>query len=198
MAVERRHQFAMAAGSAPLPALPQVYLDLAADSTPLGRVVIELRPDVAPMAAENFRALCTGEKGYGYKGSLFHRVVKKFVIHGGDFTHHDGTGSKSIYGPQFNDENFELKHTGAGVVSMANCGPHTNGSQFFITLRKTEWLDGKHVAFGQVVEGLDVVKKVEALAGSEGGAAGRRLRIELSGQVGVKHFWGGVGAFKKV
>ena len=91
----------MAAGSAPLPALPRVYLDLTADSTPLGRVVIELRSDVAPMAAENFRALCTGEKGYGYKGSLFHRVVKKFVIHGGDFTHHDGTGSKSIYGPQF-------------------------------------------------------------------------------------------------
>ena len=182
----------MTAGSnAPPPALPQVYLDLAADSAPLGRVVIELRPDVAPMAAENFRALCTGEKGYGYKGSLFHRVVKKFVIHGGDFTHHDGTGTKSIYGSPFNDENFDLKHTGVGVVSMANCGPHTNGSQFFITLRKTEWLDGKHVAFGQVVDGLDVVKKVEALAGSLNGEPAKRLSIQLSGQVGVKHFWGG-------
>ena len=182
-----------------------VYFDLEIGGKPAGRVTFALYSDTVPKTAENFRALCTGEKGMGKsgkplhsKGSKFHRVIPQFMLQGGDFTRGDGTGGESIYGEKFADENFELKHTGAGVVSMANCGPHTNGSQFFITLRKTEWLDGKHVAFGQVVDGLDVVKKVEALAGSEGGAAGKRLRIELCGQVGVKHFWGGVGAFKRV
>ena len=147
--------------------------------------------------------MCTGEfrkagKPIGYKGCAFHRIIKGFMCQGGDFVKGDGTGCISVYGDKFDDENFDLKHTGGGVVSMANCGPHTNGSQFFITLRKTEWLDGKHVAFGQVVDGMDVVEKVEALAGSEGGAPGVRLRIELCGQVGVKHFWGGVGAFKRL
>jgi peptidyl-prolyl isomerase F (cyclophilin D) len=184
-----------ALSGAPSGSMPRVYLDLAADGAPLGQIVIELRPDVAPMTSENFRALCTGEKGYGYKSCLIHRVVKNFVLHGGDFTNHDGTGSRSIYGARFNDESFKLKHDSPGVVSMANAGPHTNGSQFFITLSKTEWLDGKHVAFGRVVQGMEVVKRVEA-AGTLNGATHKRISIDDCGQVGVKSFWGGVGAYK--
>ena len=172
----------MTAGVTTAGSLPRVFLDVKADNTPLGKIVIELRTDVAPLTAENFRALCTGEKGYGYKGCLIHRVIPNFVLHGGDFTCHDGTGSKSIYGPRFNDENFELKHTSAGVVSMANSGPHTNGSQFFITASRTEWLDGKHVVFGQVVRGMDVVKKIDTL-GTQSGRPRKRLAIFDCGQV---------------
>mmetsp|Transcript_4894 Transcript_4894/g.10985 ORF Transcript_4894/g.10985 Transcript_4894/m.10985 type:complete len:181 (+) Transcript_4894:92-634(+) len=162
--------------------LPRCYFDIEIGDEPTGRIVMELRSDVVPRTADNFVQLCTGQNGFGYKDSTFHRVIPGFMCQGGDFTNHDGTGGKSIYGKKFEDENFILKHTGPGILSMANAGPHTNGSQFFLCTKTTSWLDGKHVVFGKVVEGMDVVKKIEAV-GSSSGETSETVVISDSGQL---------------
>ena len=156
------------------------FFDLEVDGKELGRVTFTLFDDVVPKTAENFRQLCTGQNGYGYKGSFFHRIIPEFMIQGGDFTNFNGTGGKSIYGNKFNDENFKIKHTKPGQLSMANAGPNTNGSQFFITTVPCSWLDGKHTVFGEVDTGYDFIKTVESY-GSGSGKPSKKVTISNSG-----------------
>lgn len=161
---------------------PVVFFDMEVAGRPAGRITMELRADVVPRTAENFRQLCTMEKGFGYRGSVFHRIIPDFMCQGGDFTNHNGTGGKSIYGRMFEDENFTLRHTGPGTLSMANSGKNTNGSQFFLCTSKTDWLDGKHVVFGHVVEGMNVVRTIEAL-GSASGKTSKKVIVADCGQL---------------
>ncbi|GAA5828438.1 hypothetical protein JCM11251_006251 [Rhodosporidiobolus azoricus] len=162
--------------------MANVFFDITKNGAPLGRIVFKLFDDVVPKTTRNFRELCTGQNGFGYQGSSFHRVIPDFMLQGGDFTAGNGTGGKSIYGEKFADENFKLRHTKPGLLSMANAGPNTNGSQFFITTVVTSWLDGKHVVFGEVVEGLDIVKAIEK-EGSGSGKPRSTITIAKSGVV---------------
>ncbi|MYS23072.1 Peptidyl-prolyl cis-trans isomerase (rotamase)-cyclophilin family [Streptomyces sp. DvalAA-14] len=162
--------------------MDNVYFDISIDGAPAGRIVFRLYDDVVPKTAQNFRELATGQHGFGYAGSAFHRVIPDFMLQGGDFTSGDGRGGKSIYGPKFADENFKLKHDRPFLLSMANSGPNSNGSQFFVTTVVTNWLDGKHVVFGEVVEGSELVKQIEG-KGTRSGNPTAKVVITESGTV---------------
>ncbi|TDL27754.1 peptidyl-prolyl cis-trans isomerase [Rickenella mellea] len=169
---------------------PITYFDISLGGRPLGRVIFSLYSDLVPKTAENFRCLCTGEKGMGtsgkalsYKGSTFHRVIRGFMIQGGDFTEGNGTGGESIYGEKFEDEKFDVKHTKPFLLSMANAGPNTNGSQFFVTAAPTPHLDGKHVIFGEVIKGKSIIRQIERYPTSEGDVPTSPVVIEACGQL---------------
>ncbi|KAK7678701.1 cyclophilin peptidyl-prolyl cis-trans isomerase Cyp2 [Cerrena zonata] len=162
--------------------MSNVFFDITIDNQPAGRITFKLYDDVVPRTAKNFRELATGQHGFGYSGSSFHRIIPNFMLQGGDFTRGNGTGGKSIYGEKFADENFQLKHTKPGILSMANAGKNTNGSQFFITTVVTSWLDGAHVVFGEVVDGFDLVKKIEGY-GTAAGKPKATITISASGTV---------------
>lgn len=167
----------------------KVYFDVTVGGVDKGRISFELYSDTVPRTAENFRSLCVGDKGLGksgkplhYKGSKFHRVIPEFMLQGGDFTNGNGTGGESIYGLKFPDENFAHKHTIGGLLSMANAGPNTNGSQFFITTVPCSWLDGKHTVFGKVIQGMKIVRDIERV-GSRSGQPTQEVQIKACGEL---------------
>lgn len=162
---------------------PKVFFDIYVHSIDFeGRIEIELRKDIVPKTAENFRCLCTGERGFGFKGNYFHKIIPTYMLQAGDITRFNGTGGKSIYGSKFEDENFTLKHNEPGILSMANSGPNTNSSQFMITTVKADWLDDKQVVFGKVIEGMDVVDKLKVY-GTADGITKQRVYITDCGQL---------------